>query len=110
LPPDFKKVLNMPPPVRVYGLDGGDDDGPIGGVGDRHAIDEVVIAADGTAGDGDLGAAALVFHAVVVRVANGCDVLRELRHHEGIAAEVGEIGKLLIVDDLTLRGVGGFDE
>ena len=88
-----------------HGFQRRNDDRPVGGVGDRNPVQQIIVATHGTARDGDLRRPALVFHAVVVRIAHRRHILRQLRHHERIAPEVGKIHQLLAVEHLPLRGV-----
>ena len=52
----------------------------------------------------------MILHSIEARIAGLHDVRRDLRHHEGIAAQVGEVHQLLPVDHLSGRGVGGFEQ
>ncbi len=93
-----------------HGFQRRNDDRAIGRVGDRDSVQQVIVAPHRTARNRDLRRSALVFHAVVVRVAHRCHVLRQLRHHERIAPQVGEIHQLLAVQHLPLARVGGFHQ
>jgi hypothetical protein len=53
---------------------------------------------------------ALVFHAVIGGRTDLHDVLRQARHHERIAAQVGQVNQLLVIENLALRGVGRFHQ
>ncbi len=94
----------------LRGFDGGDDDGAVVEIGDGYAVDEVVVGADGAAGDRDGAGAGLVLKAVEARVAGGGDVGAELGEEIGIAAEVGEIFELLGIDVLAVGGGGAVEE
>ena len=52
----------------------------------------------------------MILHAVVGGVADLHNGRSKTAHHEGVAAEVGEVDQLLAIDDLPLRGVGGLEQ
>ena len=52
----------------------------------------------------------MILHAHISGVPHLLNVGSEFRHHEWIAADVGEIHQLLIVDNLALRSRSGFNQ
>ena len=86
------------------------DHGAIGGVGDRDAIERVVVAAHRSAGDRDLRRPRLILHAIELGVAHLHDRLGELGQHKRIASQIRQVGELLAVDHLAGGGVRGVDQ
>ena len=52
----------------------------------------------------------MIFHAIVRGRTDLHDVLRQLRHHEGVAPKVGQIHQLLVIQHLALGGVRRLDQ
>ena len=92
------------------GLNGGDDDGPVVGVGDGDAVDEVEVGGDGAAGDGGLGGAVLVGEADELLVASVDKDAGDLGGHVGVAAEDGDVFELALGEIGGDGGGGGIDE
>ena len=94
----------------LNGFQGRDNDRAIIGIGDRNTIEQVIVAANRAAGDGDHRRTALIFHAVIGGRTDLHNVLRKSRHHERVAAQVGQIDQLLVIENLALRRVGRFHQ
>ena len=72
---------------------------------DRDTINLIAIRAARRAGQRDLRAAARIFGADIVRVAQGNDVGVKGRKHEWVAPWLGQVLKLLITEELAARGI-----
>ena len=81
-----------------------------GQLGDRDAVEQVVVGPDAAAAQRDAGGVRLVLLAVELRVANRGDRRNRDRNQEGVAARGRQRLENLAVERVTDRGVGRLDE